>query len=488
MSERQEANEKMSAHVHDVSQEFGISRDITRRASRWAVKWQDVLTKYERLDEDDPVQLRLARDIALQDSPSVPLDQNGRASFRAEFAAEQILYKIMPEQAPLYRHALEGDGLRVIPHFDQLDAVVDTLLEARANHEFPYTLEAANLPQDERNMPPELPRGGRGHANFLWAACYYMRGGIKSTAAFAGLSSVYAAEPELFDPHHAMNDDPERITELLKAHSLAFSSSTIGPAWVENARRMVELYDGDPRQIFAGTTNYDVLLSRVKNNGRGKGFVGFQEKMVSMITYYLMDSELIPYFDFPLPVDFHVLRVSAANEIITFENLPEDGDIYSDKTLATLRAMYHDFSVTHGVSQLDVCNAVWSLSSAICGTQPGNIMHEKDRNNRDGRNTYIKPMPIDTSDSKQIKMYERSCGLCPLEQSCAHNMPSKEYYIRGRAILSERKRFPTVNETLFADNALRRMTRKKRGEQHYPELAANPNKGSAVETNDETLF
>lgn len=461
MSERKEANEIMSAHVFDVSKEFGISRDITRRASRWALKWQQVLTKHERLEEDDPVQLRLARDIALQDCPSVPLDQNGRASFRAEFAAEQILYRIMPEQAPAYQRALDGDGLRIIPHFDQLDFVVDTLLEARSNNEFPYTLEAANLPQDERNMPSELPRGGRDHANFLWATCYYMRGGIKSTAAFAGLSSVYAAEPELFDPHHAMNDDPARVTELLKSHSLAFSSSTIGPAWVENARRMVELYDGDPRQIFAGTSNYDVLLSRMKNNGRGKGFVGFQEKMVSMITYYLMDSELIPYFDFPLPVDFHVLRVSAANEIITFENLPDDGDIYSDKTLATLRAMYHDFSVTHGVSQLDVCNAVWSLSAAVCGTQPGNIMLEPgDRNNREGRKTHIVPLPIDLNNASQIRMYERSCGLCPLEQTCKHNMPSKRYYVQGKAVLSERPRYESVDHGLFANDALRRLTRK----------------------------
>lgn len=461
MSERQEANEQISVHVYDISREFGISRDTTRRASRWALKWKQKLEQFEMQEEDDPARLRLARDVVLQHIPSVPRDDNRHATFRAEFAAQELLYRFMPEQATRYRNALEGSGLRVIPHFDRLDEIVGTLLEARQNNEFPYTLDAANLPQDERNMPPELPRGGREHANFLWATCYYMRGGIKSTSAFAGLSTIYAKEPELFDPYHAMHDDPTRVTELLKAHGLAFSSTTIGPAWVENARRMVERYDGDPRQIFTDTTHYDVLLSRMKNNGRGKGFVGFQEKMVSMITYYLMDSDLIPYFDFPLPVDFHVLRVSAANEIITFENVPDDGNIYGEKTLAMLRNMYHDYSVTHGISQLDVCNAVWSLSSAICGSQPGNIMLEPgDRNQREGRSTNIVPLPIDTSDPTQIRMYERSCGLCPLEQSCQHNMPSKEYYVRGRAILSPRERFESVDTSLFADDALRRLTRK----------------------------
>lgn len=461
MSERQKIVEISGSHAFEVSQEFGISHDLTREATRWALDWKALLEEQGMHSEKNPEQLRAARDTALQRHPSIPRDMNEHASFRAELAAQELLYRFMPDEAPIYRRALEGDGLRVIPHFDRLDEIVGTLLEARSNNEFPYTLDAANLPQDERNMPPELPRGGREHANFLWATCYYMRGGIKSTAAFAGLSSLYRDEPGLFDPHNAQHDDPERVTTLLTEYGLAFSAKMIGGAWVENARRMVEHYDGDPRRIFDDASLYKQVLMRVKNRGKGNGFIGFQEKMVSMITYYLMDAELIPYFDFPLPVDFHVLRVSAANEIITFENTPDDGNIYHENTLAMLRGMYHDYSVTHGVSQLDVCNAVWSLSSAICGSQPGNIMLEPgDRNNRDGRSTHIIPLPIDLSDPRQQTMYDRSCGLCPLEQSCAHNMPSKEYYVRGRGILSERIKFEPVDAGLFADDALRRLTRK----------------------------
>ena len=47
MSERQTANELMSSHVYEVSKEFGISRDLTRRASRWALKWQQKLEQFE---------------------------------------------------------------------------------------------------------------------------------------------------------------------------------------------------------------------------------------------------------------------------------------------------------------------------------------------------------------------------------------------------------------------------------------------------------
>jgi len=495
MSEWQKTGERLDSHAYEVSQEFGISQTITREAGHWALKWRDLLEEQGMHDECNPEQLYAARDAALQRYPAIPRDANQHATFRAELAAQELLYRAMPEQAPTYRRALEGDGLRVIPHFDRLDEIVTALLEARANNEFPYTLEAANLPQDERNMPPELPRGGRDHANYLWAGCYYMRGGIKSTAAFASLSNLYADEPGIFDPYNAQHDDPERITDLLKQYGLAFSAKMIGGAWVENARRMVEQYDGDPRRIFDDVNMYKQVLIRVKNRGNGRGFIGFQEKMASMITYYLMDAELIPYFDFPLPVDFHVLRVSAANEIITFEDTPSDGDIYHEKTLAMLRGMYHDYSATHGVSQLDVCNAVWSLSSAICGTQPGNIMLERDRNNRDGRNTFIEPLPIDTSSPTQIRMYERSCDLCPLEQTCSHNMPSKEYYIRGRAILSPRTRFESVDYNLFADDALRSMTKKTARDVVHVEPATVIDKSverfderTTPSAEDETLF
>lgn len=489
MSERREIDSALEHHLHEISDDFGLSLELCQKGLGWAQRWKQLLVDYKFAENDTALLLRTARDAALDECPDIPRDNNDHPAFRAQFAAQQLLYRLMPDKADLYQTALEGDGLRVIPHFDKLDTITEVLLEARAAHEFPYTLEAANLPQDEHNMPPELPRGGQEHANFLWATCYYMRGGIKSTAAFAGLSEVYAEEPELFDPVIAMHDDPKRIQELLKSHGLAFSSSTIGPAWVENARRMTELYDGDPRNIFQYANRYEDVLFKIKNNGRGKGFIGFQEKMVSMITYYLMDSELIPYFDFPLPVDFHVLRVSAANEIITFENVPDSGDIYDERTLGMLRNMYHDFSVTHGVSQLDVCNAVWSLSSAICGSQPGNIMLEPgDRNKREGRSTHIVPLPIDLNSPSQIAMYERSCRLCPIQRTCKHNMPSKLYYVRGQAILSDRPIYESVDQQLFAGEALRRMTQKTPADRQHELSQLTSDKKALLAVEDEPLF
>lgn len=486
MSERKEGD-PIHASIREVCETFGLSLEVGEKSSIWADRWKSVLLENGVEDTSDPATLTYARDVAFQDCPDITRDENGDPSFRSLYAAQQLLYRTMPAHADTYRSALEGDGIRITPHFDRLDEIVETLIEVRERNEFPYGLDAAMLPQDERNMPPSLPRGGREHANWLFAGCGYMRGGIKSTTAFKSLSKIYAKEPELFDPYNLQHDDPARITVLLQENGLAFNAEFVGRAWVENARRMVELYDGDPTRIFDGSKKYEDIVAKVKNNGRGKGFLGFREKMTSMIAYYLMEAEIMPYFDFPLPVDIHVLRVSASNEIITFENLPKDGNILSERTLDMLRRMYHDFSVTHGTSQLDVCNAVWSLSSSICGEQPGNIMKEPGRKEgRQGRSTHIIPTTIDARNQQQIARYKRTCLHCPVERTCEHNMPSKEYNVKARAVLSDRVRFVKIDEPFFSDEALRRMTKRTPRKQYFTKLPSVPSE--KVDPADEALF
>ena len=429
-----------------TAKEFGISSESFLSARHWADEWYELL-KQMPIENIDTYAFSTSRDTAMEFTDGLNKDENGLPSFRESYTATELLYISFGDNAELLRTQIDGDSIRPIPHFDQMDKVLDTLLKQRETNGFPYYLESAQLPQAEQNMPTSLPRGGKEHANFLFTTCYYMRGGIKSFAAFRGLSALYEQDPNLFDPSEAHMRDTDEISEALANVGLGFSKNVIAKQWVMNAAKLARDYDGDARNIFENTTDYQELLKRIQNRN-GNGFKGFQEKMTSMLAYFLMADELIPYFDFPLPVDFHVLRVSAANEMITFGNTPRNGSIYHQKTLDMLRSMYHDYSVTHGVSQLEVCDAVWSLSSAICGDQPGNIMLEPHREDgRQGRSTVILPLEINTHDREQQKRYERTCGLCVLEDSCELNFPSKRYYVQGLMVPTKRVRFP--KDTLF---------------------------------------
>jgi len=232
-----------------------------------------------------------------------------------------------PDQSPEKRIIVDDERVR---------RVLGTLLCTYENGEYPYSLESTRLPHDHDHLPDTLEIGSQAHAMFLFTACYYMRGGIRSVDAVKRLGTIYRDTPELFEASVVRETDPSVIATSLKDNGLGFQK-TVSQQWVENARRLNDRWGGDPRRIFDGVTDYDTALERIQRTRREKGFVGFQEKMTSMITYYLMDEGMIAYFDFPLPVDMHVLRVSIEHELVRFEGYQEDENVLSDELLTILR-------------------------------------------------------------------------------------------------------------------------------------------------------
>jgi len=215
---------------------------------------------------------------------------------------------------------------------------------------------------------------------------------------------------------------------------------------------MVERWDGDPRKIFAGVSDYDEAIGRIQNDNRGGGFKGFQHKMTSMIIYYLLDDKLIGDFDnFPIPIDMHVMRVSIANEMIKFHGVDEGVNLFRPETTAALRDLYTDYAERHGVSPIDVCDAVWLYSEALCGYQPGNITLEPNgRDARDGRSTLLVPLEHAPLDDAQRKAYERTCGRCAIRSTCKWNIPGKVYYVAGELVRRGRRQdYPEIQPKLF---------------------------------------
>lgn len=359
---------------------------------------------------------------------------------------------LTPERLPQRANTKE-----IIVDYEQVDLVLDPLMEAYRENRYPYYLDRVRTPQDERHMPPSLERGTKEHAMFFWNVCYYMRGGTKSTFAVQQVSKLYEDRPDLFDCAQILETTEEDIVAELSAHKLGFQY-TVAKAWRENAQRMLESYDGDPRNVFAGLQEaddpYSELVSRVKNDNKGGGFMGFREKMTSMIAYYLMDQDLVDVFNFPIPVDLHVMRVSVETKMVQFPGIEYPANVYSEKLLKTLRDVYADYAERKGISPLELCNAVWLLSEALCGQAPGNrVVEPNGRENRDGRLTKVVPEVVDQHDPSQQDRYRRTCGRCPIEKSCDLNIHGGAmYYAVGQlAVRGPRLRFET-DQPLFGED------------------------------------
>lgn len=326
--------------------------------------------------------------------------------------------------------------------------IFDRLLGMYLRKEYPFNLPGAVLPQRNGYIPEEARQDKRKYALFLFAACYWMRGGIKSDTAFQQLGTFYRQDPGSFLPENAEALSAAVLADKLKAIGLGYNVKEISGFWKENLSKLDRKWKGDPCNLFAGISTYEEACDRIQNN-KSNGFGGFQEKMVSMLTYFLMDAGLVDPWNFPVPVDFHVIRIVFANEILVAGKDEMNGSgLYIKKNLDAIRRLVMDYCRERDVDPLLLADALWLYSQLQCSRHPGN---QSNVGGRHGRMTKL--WPIKRWSEAQTKAYEETCGVCPLRRTCRWCVPSAEYYIRGRIILRERRDSPPQGN-LFIDDPL----------------------------------
>ncbi len=340
--------------------------------------------------------------------------------------------------------------MKISIRYRRAEEVFGSLLTAYHAKRFPY--QKLILPQEERNLPkPEvLPRGGREQALFFWAVCYYMRL-TESVGAVRKMGKLFTAFPGYFFPESfdaAVAEHGPLLDQLVK-FGLAFQSAQVAQGWEINLKKLAMYWNGDPRTLYDGVRTYTGLCKRIitgKRKPRKKlplggpfGFFGFRHKMVSMLTYFYVDKGIVAPIMHPVPVDFHVMRVLLANEIV----VPSDPTARQspDQVSAAGRKVTLWYCRMHGVDPIDLCNVLWYLSRTWCKRQLGN------RSNRGpsmGRQTVVTPFPLTWSDAR-ITSQLRVCGRCPIAAHCKWNVPDASYSRQGLLILrGERPRPPQM--------------------------------------------
>lgn len=317
------------------------------------------------------------------------------------------------------------------------EIVFSRLLDAYLRKEYPFDQPEAVPPQTSDNLPKSLERGTREHALFLFALCYWMRGGIKSHTAIKQLAQLYDASSTIFLPESEPILIPAELAAKFKGVGLGFNAGEIGATWKENLAKIAERWSGDPRAIFSGIATYEEACERIQNK-RGSGFRGFQEKMVSMLIYFYMDAGIVDRWHFPIPIDFHVLRMVFAHEIVFADPSEFNGNgFYTKPILAAVRNLFQSYCVENDVDPVTLCDAVWLYSGLMCNQHPGN---QSVVGGRHGRNAEL--WPIARWSLAQTRSYERTCSVCAVQRTCRWCVPSAEYYIRGRIVLREQRGAP----------------------------------------------
>jgi endonuclease III len=320
---------------------------------------------------------------------------------------------------------------------ERVELVLGTLLDTYREKRYIYGLPSARLPHEVADLERRLELGSVEHAMFLFVLCLYMKGGIKSNTAAKQLARLYSRRPRLFDADEIVKIKPESITASLERVDLRYLKNSAPPHWIENAQRLLDWYDGDPRKIFVGVGDYDEACRRIRNKSRRhhktkqfthrQGFMGFQHKMVSMLMYFYIASDIIEPIPFPIPVDFHVMRVCIETEMVNFSGDSIGRDIYSEHLQTVLRDLFTNYCVRHGVSPIELCNAVWLLSSVGCAKNPGNRTLSRLYRARRTETPAYTPVWSDS----ELARYEQFCGACPVGDMCHWDVPNSAYTIKG---------------------------------------------------------
>jgi hypothetical protein len=179
-----------------------------------------------------------------------------------------------------------------------VEVVLGKIWERYCSGAYPYNLAADSLPQNY--LPESLPRGGIEEAYYWVIVCLWMRTTNTTTAAkqvaklYDHLAKKTCLNP--FNPFNAAQMKPPRIATLMKEVGLGLDDSS-PEWWVENARRVVERWDGDVRRPFMGATSYDEVWPRLINakDEQQGGLLGFQHKMTCMLLYFLSEHGLSPF-------------------------------------------------------------------------------------------------------------------------------------------------------------------------------------------------
>src|ERR1035437_8601460 len=91
-----------------------------------------------------------------------------------------------------------------------------------------------------------------------------------------------------------------------------------------------------------------------------------------MYTYCLEDAGIIQPFMYPVPVDFHILRVLVAHSALYGSEMYPGVRLSVDKLSKAARALTTKYCVETGTKSLDLANALWHLSREFCRESPSN--------------------------------------------------------------------------------------------------------------------
>lgn len=451
----------MDEAVLELQEKYGVEPGEAEQGVRLAVAMHNLLLDYEmpkkklhrRATEKE---LKRLFTEAAQSVPGVTVDKLGRPLPRYRYVAADMLGLVTEPGDAFYDYFSTIKDAPMVPNFANTKKVIDTLVPLLQDNEFPYNQARFILPEDPEHMPKTPFKDGREEANFYLTACLWMRR-TDSNKAMRDLGRAFddtrGMERDPFDPEVVATMTPDEVSAIFGKYPQLKMLNGNSPGLIHNMKFLNARFGGDIRNAFAGTDDFDEVVLRLKNSSHqddpslrlpefGHGLYGFAEKMVSMLTYYLIEAKKIAPIDYPPPIDQHLAKLTTGTNSVFIAHEFRDENYMTEYLQGIVRDLYYDHSVTYGVSTNDIAKALWLLGSKNCSQSPATFTKVI---TRDARKSVFGEYEhgYDRNGFDTVGIYA-TCLSCPLHNTelCTDTARGKENHLKGRLVLVRRSDQP----------------------------------------------
>jgi hypothetical protein len=297
------------------------------------------------------------------------------------------------------------------------------------------------LPQNRYSIKKSFPLlSDRDFANWFFFLALPMRGGIKSDYATKLWLQIISKYPSLIHIETVVRDwPPKRIIKTLQEFNANYQDKQHAENWYNNAKNLLERWEGDIRNVFEGISNFEEVFARVDYKSNPKtGFRGMRRKIFNLCKIWLEEQNLIKISPGPIPVDFHALRILWSTEIINLDNWavpfkprkekqkPLEGKIALriwESVIDQIMIWSEKFLQKYGFSHLVINPAIWTLGEALCGRNFQNSFRTKTM-------TYVETDELQKNPNLWAHK-KNYCGFCVIERWCKWRIPSGPHYRWG---------------------------------------------------------
>jgi hypothetical protein len=245
--------------------------------------------------------------------------------------------------------------------------VYDWQLLKRVNRAFKSRAGLLSETDDlvENQIPVGVEPLSRDHALFLFYTVANDHG-MKSSRLYAKAKRVFLNRRDLFEPakivaNFAGPQDPELVDETGKQLGTRYPKET-AKSWYVNSERLLERYDGDPRNLFRYSSDAQELLRAIT------AFRGYGPKIGGMLLRAVIGlrfAEVSGIEKVLVPVDIHDSRISFLTGVLKLSDRTEDRiDYYA--YVRQVQEVLLSACNSVGIRWPDVDRALWLIGSRGC--------------------------------------------------------------------------------------------------------------------------